>query len=147
MENFTPLSALLGGSLIGLAASLLMLSNGQIAGVSGIFAGFLDPRASSGASPGDRSFRAFFLAGLLLAGVLARAVHAGTLPASTPGLLVGAVAGLLVGFGTRLGSGCTSGHGVCGLSRLSKRSLVATITFMATAMLTVAVLHAMGARS
>jgi uncharacterized membrane protein YedE/YeeE len=144
MDSFTPLSALLGGSLIGLAASLLMLTNGRIAGVSGIFSGALEPRAE------DRGFRLSFLAGLLLAGVLARAVHATTLPAiapSLPALLVGGVAGLLVGFGTRLGSGCTSGHGVSGLSRLSKRSLVATLTFMATAMATVAVLHVIGGRS
>jgi uncharacterized membrane protein YedE/YeeE len=141
MHDFTPFSALVGGGLIGLSASLLMLSHGRVAGISGIFAGVFDPAAE------DRSFRLCFLAGLLLAGVLARAVHATTLPAATPSLLVGGVAGLLVGAGTRLGSGCTSGHGVCGLSRLSKRSLAATLTFMATAMITVAVLRALGVAS
>ena len=144
MEHFTPLSSLLGGSLIGLSASLLMLAHGRVAGISGIFAGALGP-----ARPDDdaRSFRLWFLAGLLLAGIAARLAHSSTLPAATPSLVVGALAGLLVGAGTRLGSGCTSGHGVCGLSRLSKRSLVATLTFMATAMLTVAVLRALGVAS
>lgn len=141
MDHFTPISALLGGSLIGLAASLLMLSNGRVAAISGIFAGVFEPRSD------DRSFRLWFLGGLLLAGVLARLLHASTLPASTPSLVIGGVAGLLVGFGTRLGSGCTSGHGVCGLSRLSLRSLVATVTFMAAGILTVAVLRALGGAS
>lgn len=146
MEHFTPLSALAGGALIGLSASLLMLFNGRVAGISGIFAGLFNPRAfRDGAgpqTPGDRSFRLYFIAGLLLAGVAARLVAPAALPAGTPSLACGAAAGLLVGFGTRLGSGCTSGHGVCGLSRLSWRSLVATMTFMATAMLTVALLRA-----
>ncbi len=141
MHDFTPFSALAGGSLIGLSASLLMLAHGRVAGISGIFAGVFDPAAK------DRSFRLCFLAGLLLAGFLGRAMGAGTLPGATPSLVVGGVAGLLVGAGTRLGSGCTSGHGVCGLSRLSKRSLVATLTFMATGMITVAVLRALGAGS
>jgi uncharacterized protein len=150
MDHFTPLSSLLGGSLIGLSASLLMLAHGRVAGISGIFAGVL-ARArrpgDAGDAPGsadDQSFRLWFLGGLLLAGIVARLVHSSTLPAGTPSLVVGAVAGLLVGAGTRLGSGCTSGHGVCGLSRLSKRSLVATLTFMAAAMLTVALLRAIG---
>jgi uncharacterized membrane protein YedE/YeeE len=141
MHDFTPLSALVGGALIGLAASLLMLLHGRIAGISGIFAGVLDLRERG------RGSGLYFLAGLLLAGVLARVVHAPGLPAGTPNLLVGGIAGLLVGLGARLGSGCTSGHGVCGLSRLSKRSLVATLTFMATGMLTVAVLRVLGARA
>lgn len=138
MESFTPISALVGGALIGLSASLLMLFHGRIAGISGIFAGVVDPRE------GDRSVGLYFLGGLLLAGVLARLVHASSLPSGTPSLAVGAVAGLLVGFGTRLGSGCTSGHGVCGLSRLSKRSLVATLTFIAAGMVTVGVVRAIG---
>jgi uncharacterized protein len=137
MEHFTPLSALVGGALIGLSASLLMLFHGRVAGISGIFAGVFDPRTD------DKSFRLYFIAGLLLAGVGARLVYPTALPGGTPSLAIGAAAGLLVGFGTRLGSGCTSGHGVCGLSRLSVRSLVATLTFMATAMLTVAVVHAL----
>lgn len=140
MHNFTPLPALVGGSLIGLAASLLMLSHGRVAGISGIFAGVLrSPKEDE-----DGSFRAWFLAGLLLAGLVARVAMPSTIPATTPSLLVGGAAGLLVGFGTRLGSGCTSGHGVCGLSRLSGRSLAATLTFIAAGMITVAVLRALG---
>jgi hypothetical protein len=143
MENFTPVSALVGGGLIGLAASLLMLSYGRVAGVSGIFAGVLDARA-----PGeDRRFDLLFLAGLLAAGVLARLVYPAALPVQTPSLAVGGAAGLLVGFGAQLGSGCTSGHGVCGLSRLSARSLVATLTFMGTGILTVAIVRALGGLS
>tara|TARA_Y100000815_G_scaffold191917_1_gene175306 strand:+ start:601 stop:1032 length:432 start_codon:yes stop_codon:yes gene_type:complete len=120
---FTPLSALLGGALIGAAAALLMLFNGRIAGISGLVGRLL-------ASPAGNGEALLFVLGLLLApwlylalaGELAVQVDAG------PVALV--VAGLLVGFGSRLGSGCTSGHGVCGLSRLSLRSLVATLSFM-----------------
>lgn len=142
MENFTPVSALIGGALIGLSASLLMLFHGKIAGISGLFAEVVSPGESP--SSGDRSVGLYFLGGLLLAGVIARFGHASTLPSSTPSLAVGALAGLLVGFGTRLGSGCTSGHGVCGLSRLSRRSLVATLTFMAAGMATVAAVRVLG---
>jgi len=138
MHDFTPLPALLGGALIGLSASLVALFHGRIAGISGIFAGVLYPR------PGDGSFRPYFLAGLFLAGIAARLLYPSALPAGTPSLAIAGAAGLLVGFGTRLGSGCTSGHGVCGLSRLSTRSLVATLTFMATGVLTVAVVRALG---
>jgi hypothetical protein len=138
MESFTPVSALIGGALIGLSASLLMLFNGRIAGISSLFADVVSPKSS------DRSVGLYFLGGLLLAGVIARLVHPSALPGSTPSLAVGAVAGLLVGFGTRLGTGCTSGHGVCGLSRLSKRSLVATLTFIAAGMATVTAVHALG---
>ncbi len=143
MHDFTPFSALAGGALIGLAASLLMLSHGRVAGISGIFGGVFDPVAE------DRGFRlsAFPPQGLLLAGVIARFVYPSALPAGTPSLVIGGVAGLLVGYGTQLGSGCTSGHGVCGLSRLSPRSLAATVTFMATGILTVAALRALGAVS
>jgi hypothetical protein len=138
LESFTPVSALIGGALIGLAASMLMLVHGKVAGVSGILGEVVSPRAKEG------SVGAYFLGGLLLAGVIARLVHPASLPAATPSLAVGAVAGLLVGFGTRLGSGCTSGHGVAGLSRLSKRSFVATLTFIAFGMLTVGVVRALG---
>jgi uncharacterized membrane protein YedE/YeeE len=124
-----------------------MLAHGRVAGISGIFAGVLGSGRPSGDGAEDRSFRLWFLCGLALAGIAARFVRPSALPGGTPSLVVGAVAGLLVGAGTRLGSGCTSGHGVCGLSRLSKRSLVATLTFMATAMLTVALLRALGAAS
>jgi len=141
MQNFTPISALVGGALIGLSASLVMLSHGKIAGISGLFADAIEAR------PDDKSFRLYFLGGLFLAGVLARFVYPSALPSGTPSLVLGGVAGLLVGFGTRRGSGCTSGHGVCGLSRLSQRSLVATLTFITTGILTVAVLRLFGGAS
>jgi hypothetical protein len=119
-----------GGALVGLASVALLALDGRIAGVSGILGGLLS-------SPGDRSWRLAFLAGLPLgAGIVA--ALAGGLPQQMPGssgLLV--IAGLLVGFGTRLGAGCTSGHGICGLARRSPRSLVATLTFIAAGMLTV----------
>jgi uncharacterized membrane protein YedE/YeeE len=140
IESFTPLPSLLGGILIGLSASLLLLSHGRVAGISGIYAGVLPPRAKGSA------FRIWFLAGLFLAGLVTRLVWPSAF-ASLPvaGLGVTAVAGLLVGFGTRLGGGCTSGHGVCGLSQLSARSLVATLAFMATGMATVYVVrHLLG---
>lgn len=126
MENFTPLSALAGGALIGLSASLLWLTTGRIAGISGILGSLLGPEK------GDAGWRLAFLAGLMTAPLLA-AGASGALPkvtiaASLPLLVLG---GLLVGFGTRLGGGCTSGHGVCGVARLSRRSLVATLLFMA----------------
>jgi len=148
MENFTPVSALIGGALIGLAASLFLLLHGKIAGVSGLFGSLVDRGTGTGAGAAaavgeDRSVPLYFVAGLLLAGVLARLVYPAALPASTPSLALGGAAGLLVGLGTRLGNGCTSGHGVCGLSRLSKRSLAATLTFMTTGMLTVAAVHAL----
>jgi len=128
---FTPWSALAGGVLIGLAASLFLLVNGRVAGISGLLSGLLTP------ARGDRSVRFAFLIGLFAAGVVAALVVPERLDASSRGLPVLATAGLLVGFGTRLGGGCTSGHGVCGISRGSLRSVVATVTFMATAVLVV----------
>ena len=120
--------ALLGGALIGLAAAGLYLLAGRIAGVSGIVGGLLPPRA------GEAAWRVAFVAGLLagppLAALLTGRTGIGAPAVSTPTLIV---AGLLVGIGTTLGSGCTSGHGVCGLARLSPRSLAATLTFMAVA--------------
>jgi len=132
MEHFTPLSALIGGALIGGAASLLILANGRVAGVSGILGGLLAlPR-------GDWAWRAAFVAGLIggpwLVGVLRGAPVAITIEAE--GLTLVA-AGLLVGYGTRMGGGCTSGHGVCGIARFSRRSLAATATFMVVAAVTV----------
>lgn len=136
MNDFTPLPSLLGGVLIGLAATILLAWNGRIAGISGILGGVLLPKS------GEVSWRAVFLAGLVAGGFLLRIIYPSAFPAEASGSLpVIAAAGLLVGFGTRLGSGCTSGHGVCGLSRLSARSLVATLTFMATGALTVFVVH------
>ena len=123
------LFALAGGALIGLAASLLLLFAGRIAGISGIVGRLLQRSAD----PGDLGWRVAFVVGLLAGGALVLAVLPEAI-APPPGrsALAVAIAGLLVGFGTRLGNGCTSGHGVCGLTRLSRRSLVATITFMLT---------------
>lgn len=141
MENFTPVSALAGGALIGLAAVALMGLTGRIAGISGIAGGLLLP------STGDAAWRAAFVAGLVGGAVLYR-VAGGPLDAlqfsGTPLTLI--AAGLLVGFGTGLGRGCTSGHGVCGVARLSKRSLVSVAIFMIAAFLTVYVSrHLLGA--
>ncbi len=124
--DFTPLSSALGGALIGLAASAMLLLLGRVAGISGIVGGLLKPRA------GDLGWRLAFVAGLLLAGVGGALLAPETVAVAIERptwLLV--LAGLLVGFGTRLGNGCTSGHGVCGLSRLSPRSLASVLTFMA----------------
>ncbi len=132
MENFTPLSALVGGAMIGAAAAMLLVLDGRIAGISGIVGGLMRPVR------GEIVWRLAFIAGLVLA-PLAWAAVGGGLPAiviGAPAWLV-IVAGFLVGFGSRLGSGCTSGHGVCGIGRASPRSLVATAVFMATAIATV----------
>jgi uncharacterized membrane protein YedE/YeeE len=138
MHDFTPWSALAGGALIGLAASLLLLGNGRIAGISGIVSGLLVRQR------GDVAWRALFVAGLVLAGVFAQLVSPEHLGRSASSLAATAAAGLLVGVGTRLGNGCTSGHGVCGLSRLSPRSLAATLTFIASGMLLVALVRLLG---
>jgi uncharacterized protein len=136
MENFTPVSGLVGGLLIGLAAALLLLLNGRLSGISGIVGGLLAPKSS------DLGWRVAFVAGLLV-GALVYVLATGDallleMQASLPVLVV---AGLLVGFGTSLGSGCTSGHGICGIARLSKRSIVATSMFFVVAMLTVFLTH------
>jgi hypothetical protein len=143
MTEFTPLAGLAGGALIGIAAVLLMLGFGRIAGLSGIFGGLLTFQFGS-----EAQWRLIFIAGLLLGAALA--AGAGLFePASLAfagGPLLTAVAGLIVGIGTALGAGCTSGHGICGLSRLSSRSLAATVTFMAVAILTVFITrHLLGA--
>jgi uncharacterized membrane protein YedE/YeeE len=134
-QHFTPWSALAGGMLIGLAAAVLLLINGRIAGISGILGGLL------GAPRGERNWRLAFLAGLLAAPLLVGVVAPMPAPAIDAGTPVLLAAGLLVGLGTRYGAGCTSGHGVCGLARLSLRSLVATLCFMAAGMATVFVTH------
>ena len=134
-QHFTPWSALAGGMLIGLAAALLILFNGRIAGISGIVGGLLRPRQ------GDLGWRIAFLGGLIgtpLLWQLWLALPAVRIDAGTPALVV---AGLLVGVGVRYGAGCTSGHGVCGLSRWSPRSLAATCVFMAAGFLTVYLLR------
>jgi len=143
MTEFTPYLSLIGGALIGLSAVILLGLNGRIAGISGITSRLLDG-SLGGASerPG-----VFFVVGLLLAAPV-WLFTAGTWPEQTvpSNLALMAVAGLLVGFGAVFGNGCTSGHGVCGISRLSGRSIVATITFMATAAVTVfLVRHVVGA--
>lgn len=134
--HFTPMSALLGGALIGLSAALLLLLNGRIAGISGIVGGLLQ-----GPKKDDVAWRVAFVLGLIAAPLLYQAFSA--LPESIieTGDASLIVAGLLVGLGSRLGSGCTSGHGVCGISRLSPRSIVATMTFMATGFMTVYVMR------
>jgi uncharacterized protein len=141
MINFTPISAAIGGALIGLAAVLLMRLNGRIAGIAGIFAGLIDPTGD------DRLWRATFLVGLvaapLTAALLGWSLPSPQMPIS---LTLVAVAGVLVGFGTRLSNGCTSGHGVCGIARLSPRSITATVIFMAVAVAVVALTrHVFGA--
>jgi uncharacterized protein len=130
MAPFDPVTAAIGGALIGLSAILLMLLTGRIAGISGILGEL---------TSGDRGWRIAFLAGLIAAPLALSAGGYALRAPVMPGLLVVAVAGLLVGFGTRLGSGCTSGHGICGIARLSPRSITATLIFMATAMLVVAI--------
>lgn len=150
MENFTPIASTIGGLLIGLSAAIMLLANGRIAGISGIFRGILEPQE------GEFSWRALFIGGLVVGGAIMFALPAELftsmdLPANMfaitieRSMIAVAVAGLLVGFGTRLGNGCTSGHGVCGLSRFSARSLVATVSFMATGAITVFVInHVLG---
>lgn len=133
--HFTPWHALAGGLLIGLAATLFIFFNGKIAGISGILGGLLRP------VKGDLLWRLAFLLGLMAAPLLYalfRPLPEATIEASNVTLVV---AGLLVGLGTRYGAGCTSGHGVCGLSRLSLRSLVATLSFMAAGFLTVYIMR------
>jgi uncharacterized protein len=143
LPEVTPLPALAGGALIGLAAALLLLGHGRIAGICGIFSGILRPL------PGDVGWRALFVAGLVTSGAVASFVapDAARMTLDRSGPLL-AVAGALVGFGARLGNGCTSGHGVCGIGRFSRRSLVATLTFMLTAALTAFVsIHVLGVGS
>ena len=131
MEYFTPGASLLGGAIIGLAASVLLLGAGRVAGISGIVGGLLVPRA------GDTAWRALFVVGLLVGGLGLRLVDPALVRSDLDRSAAALVAaGMLVGFGTRLGNGCTSGHGVCGISRGSARSLVATVTFMATGVAT-----------
>lgn len=143
MHDFSPVPALVGGALIGLSASILLFTHGKVAGISGLYAGAL--RSDSP----DRKMRIAFIVGLVAAGVVLRLLSPRLFASSwTPSLALALVAGLVVGVGTRLGGGCTSGHGVCGLSRLSMRSLVATVTFMAFGFLTVFVVrHVLGAQS
>ena len=132
-------SPFVGGILIGLSASMLLLLKGRVFGVSGIVAGALYPKK------GDTAWRVAALAGLVAAGLLSSFLEPELLVGSTTGAFGRYIlAGLLVGFGTQLGSGCTSGHGVCGMSRMSPRSLVATITFISVGILVVAMIRSVG---
>ncbi|MTC60041.1 YeeE/YedE family protein [Providencia rustigianii] len=138
--NFTPWSAAIGGVLIGLAAAILLIFNGRIAGISGILAGILKP------AKGDTAWKVAFILGIMVSPLLF------TLFVYTPEVVITTgtplliVAGLLVGFGTRLGGGCTSGHGICGMARFSRRSIVAVVIFMLVAFVTVAVINHFGLR-
>jgi uncharacterized protein len=133
MVDFTPISAAIGGGLIGLSAVLLMLLTGRIAGISGIFGGCL------GFGMNDKGWRIAFIAGLILAPLVAGAIgYAMPSPQMPASWSVVIAAGLLVGFGSRLGGGCTSGHGICGIARLSARSITATAVFMVAAVVVVA---------
>jgi uncharacterized membrane protein YedE/YeeE len=136
MISFDPISALLGGALIGLASVLLMMLTGRIAGISGILGGCLTLAA------GDKVWRFAFVVGLILAPVASSLLG---YPLPTPDMpsswVMIVIAGLLVGFGARLGGGCTSGHGVCGIARLSARSIAATVIFMASAVVVVAIMR------
>lgn len=141
IEPGTIPSALLGGAIIGVAAVIMLALNGRIMGVSGIAAGLLSQQTS------DKALRLLFLVGMVVGGLIV----ARLLPAAMPGAVTTNIgwlmaAGFIVGFGTRLGGGCTSGHGVCGMSRLSARSVVATCVFMFIAMVSVFIIrHVMGA--
>lgn len=131
MQEFSIINSLLGGLFIGLSSGLMIILTGRIAGISGILGGLLTLK------PGDASWRGLFIIGLIMGGLLFQLLTRNEIAfeshVSTPIIIL---AGLLVGFGTRLGSGCTSGHGVCGIARFSKRSIIATCIFMSSAMLT-----------
>ena len=142
MANFTPAASLAGGLIIGIASVWLLAANGRIAGISGILHGlFAQP-------PGDRAWRAVFVAGLVSAGFAWHFLAGPAAVRESFGLGWAAAAGLLVGFGTRVGGGCTSGHGICGLGRFSLRSLVAVAIFMATGIVAAVVTrHVLGVAS
>ena len=136
MASFDPISALIGGALIGLASMLLMVLTGRIAGISGILTGCF---ALVG---GDKVWRLAFIAGLISAPAASSLLgHPLPIPLRPTDWAIIVLAGFLVGFGARMGGGCTSGHGVCGIARLSVRSIVATTTFMATAIAVVAIMR------
>ena len=135
MTEFTPFAATIGGGLIGLAAALMLLLEGRIAGISGILSGIFRRRTDQDSPP---AWQAVFIGGMLLGGLVLMLVTPALVTTQlTLSPLLVVAAGLLVGFGTRLGNGCTSGHGVCGIPRLSMRSILATLTFMGAAGATV----------
>lgn len=131
MHDFTPVQALAGGALIATSLAIMLIATGRIAGLSGIFAGFIAGRR------GDWAWRAWFIAGMMIVGIAFAAARPSTFDsgARIPLWLV-AVSGVVVGIGTRASNGCTSGHGLCGISRLSKRSLIATVVFFAFGVVT-----------
>lgn len=138
MENFTPWMSLAGGALLGLSAALLMLFSGKIAGISGTIGGLLSPQKH------ESSWRAAFITGMVLSLLIVEPFGFSLVDLSGENILLVSLAGLLVGFGTRLGNGCTSGHGIIGMGRFSKRSIYATMTFMGVAVLTVLVRRLLG---
>lgn len=137
MTNFTPYTGALGGLMIGLSVTMMMLFLGRITGISGIYGGVIVPRG------GEILWRVTFVAGLLTGGVILKFAYPQAFPTVevNSSLMVVAVAGLLVGYGTRLGSGCTSGHGICGLARFSTRSFVSVLTFMFTGVVAVYIMR------
>jgi hypothetical protein len=142
LHDFTPLPALAGGALIGLSATLLLLTHGKVAGVSGLVGRVLQRQSE------DRPLGISFVLGLAAAGLLVRLFWPAAIGAASASPFGIVAAGLLVGYGTRLGNGCTSGHGVCGISRLSARSLVATVTFIGTGAISVFIVrHVLGGAS
>ena len=143
MENFTPYSALFGGLLIGFGATIMLLLNGRITGISGMLSGLLTP------IKGDRLWRLCFLFGMMAgAGVFVTLFPESFIPRTNFPLELLIMAGFLVGLGTRLGNGCTSGHGVCGIARLSTRSIIATLVFMFSGAVTVFIIrHVIGINS
>jgi len=140
MDLHWMLRGAVGGALIGLSASLLLVLNGRVTGISGILNSLLQPVAGV-----EWAWRALFVVGLLAGGLVAGAFLPSPDSAAIPGLPTAILAGILVGVGTRLGNGCTSGHGVCGLSRLSVRSLIATLTFIATGAVAVLAMRGLAA--
>lgn len=142
MENFTPVAGLIGGIIVGLAATMLLWFNGRIAGISGIFNGMITIRRK-----GDVLWRALFILGMVAGGVAHQLFYLDEPtfePLGAP-IWVLILGGLIVGYGTSMGSGCASGHGVCGLGRLSKRSLVAVLVFLSTGILTTYIIeHVLG---
>lgn len=135
------LASLLGGLIIGLATSILLLFKGRVFGISGILGGIIKP------IKGDMAWRLAIMLGLISGGIVMHLINPAALGETQPNLLRYLLAGLLVGFGTQLGGGCTSGHGVCGISRLSPRSVFATITFIASGVVTVVITNWLGAWS
>lgn len=138
MENFTPWSALAGGALLGISACILMIFSGKIAGISGIVSGLLSPQK------GEFRWRLAFVVGMLLSVFLLLPFSIELPEIASQPLIYIAFAGLLVGFGTRLGNGCTSGHGIIGMGRFSKRSIVATSVFMVAGAFVVLIRHKLG---